>query len=412
MILVERHIIKKSHKSFKDIDLACFGAKNIFNMGLYLVKQEYEKSGVCMDYYALEKMLKTEYSECYYSISPASAQQVLLGLYRDCQSFFAALKSYQSNPNKFLGCPEFPRYKNKKFGRHLLVYSVSNQLRFRDDMIVFPKKDRIKPLKTNVLSGIQQVRFVPKDGHYVVEVVYRYQEDSQQSNNDRVMSIDLGVNNFATCFSNVGNALIFSGKPLLSINQYYDKNKARLQENIPSYSKRRTTKKIKSLTFKRNNKVKDYVHKVSKNIVQVCKNQGISEIIIGKNREWKQKIKLGRTKEIQKRNNRNFSQIPHNMLVNQLVYKGLRAGIMVRQIGESHTSKCSALDMESIEHHDVYVGKRVKRDLFKTKTGKLLNADMNGAMNIYRRGTNDMTFNKLSVSIGFVFNPVKFKIAC
>ena len=177
--------------------------------------------------------------------------------------------------------------------------------------------------------------------------------------------------------SNVVKPFSINGKPLKSINQYYDKEKARLQAHLKCNKK--TSKRINSITNIRNNKVKDYLHKSSREIVNFLVSNNISTLIIGYNEEWKQNINLGRT------NNQSFVNIPFYTFINQLDYKCKLEGINVILTEESYTSKCSFLDNESIEKHESYLGKRIKRGLFKSAEGKLINADLNGSLNILKK---------------------------
>ena len=153
-----------------------------------------------------------------------------------------------------------------------------------------------------------------------------------------------------------------------------------------------------SLTRKRNNKVKDYLHKASKKIIDICIEDNITTLVVGQNDGWKQEVNIG------KRNNQNFVYIPFDNFISMLKYKSERQGLRFIVINESHTSKCSSYDLEKVCHHDNYVGKRVKRGLFKTREGILLNADINGSYNIMRKVKGDAVMPPYT---GFGYNPVK-----
>ena len=86
-----------------------------------------------------------------------------------------------------------------------------------------------------------------------------------------------------------------------------------------------------------------------------------------------------------KKTNQKFVAIPHAIFINQLVYKCQLVGIKVATIGEAYTSKCSFLDFEPIEKQVSYLGKRVKRGLFKASSGRVYGADQNGSLNIIRK---------------------------
>jgi putative transposase len=349
----------------------------------------------------LNKKFKTENQENYRDLSTQSSQQTIKLVEKNLKSYFGAIKKWKTDKTGFNGQPKFPKYKHKTKGRFTLIYT-NQQIGYKNGYITFPKQEGISPLKTNVSKEqIQQVRFIPKPGYYVVEVVYRVVEVKPKENNGKYISIDIGVNNLATCISTDCGPFIINGKPLKSINQFYNKKLARLKSELKTKHNRNSSKKINKLTLKRNNKVKDYLHKASKKIASKCVEHDIRTVIVGYNNGWKQEVNLG------KKTNQNFVHIPFDTFINQLRYKSERQGIGFVEINESHTSKCSSLDLEEVGHHDVYVGKRVKRGLFRTSKGILLNADVNAAFNILRKGSSDAVFQ--TACIGFGCNPIKLK---
>lgn len=200
---------------------------------------------------------------------------------------------------------------------------------------------------------------------------------SLKQDNKRYASIDLGLNNLATVGSNVMKPFIINGKPLKSINQFYNKKLAKLKSNLKDEKK--TSNRIKRLHFKRNNKIKDYLHKASRCIINQLVSNSINTLIIGHNKKWKQEINIGSV------NNQKFVSIPHSRFIDMLKYKASLEGINVLIQEESYTSKCSFLDNEPIQKHECYKGTRIKRGLFKSKKHGLINADVNGALNILRK---------------------------
>lgn len=171
--------------------------------------------------------------------------------------------------------------------------------------------------------------------------------------------------------------LIINGKPLKSMNQYYNKVKARCQSELPKgvFS----SKRINELTFKHNCKINDYLHKATNKIIQFCLSNGMNTLVVGYNEFWKQKVNLGKV------NNQNFVQIPFEKMLFMLKYKCERHGLNITMHEESYTSKCSFLDVEEIKRHDDYLGARIKRGLFRSGSGALINADVNGSYNIIRK---------------------------
>jgi putative transposase len=399
MYLVEQHIISVNDKRYKDLDRICFLSKNLYNAALYTIKQEFLCTGKWIRYTSLDRKLKDEDNFDYRAISAASSQQILMSLDKSLKSYFSAIKSWKRDNKKFTGCPKFPKYKHKTKGRNVFPYSYA-QFKHRDNYIFFPKKEGLSPLKTNCKEGsVKQVRFVPKPDCYIIEVVYESKVKEQLPDNNRVMSIDLGVNNLASIVTNVSKkAILIDGRKLKSINQYYNKKKSKIQQQLKKTNGKENSRRLMSLTRKRNNKVKDYLHKANKEIINICLEDNITTLIVGHNDGWKQNTNLG------KRNNQNFVSIPFETFISMLRYKSERQGLRFVEVNESHTSKCSSFDLEPVEHHDPYVGKRVKRGLFKTKDGILLNADINGSYNIMRKVKGDAVMPPYT---GFGYNPVK-----
>ena len=203
---------------------------------------------------------------------------------------------------------------------------------------------------------------------------------------------------------------IIDGRKLKSINHKYNKLIGKLQSEIDttkSPRKKEELNKLKARIFQnRKNKISDYLHKSAKKIVDVAVESGVHEIIIGRNKEWKQNCNMG------KKNNQNFVQIPHATLFEYIKYRAEIAGINVVFQEESYTSKCDALAIEEIKKQITYFGKRVHRGLFRSKTGQLINADVNGALNILRKCKGkfgDLWVAKLA-SMGNVSSPVRYFI--
>ena len=218
------------------------------------------------------------------------------------------------------------------------------------------------------------------------------------------MGIDLGLDNLVTCVSE-DKTFIVSGKILKSMNQLYNKTKAKLKSQKEDKGKRRkwlNTDKLQKLEEKRSDFIKDFLHKTSRGIINFCLSNKISKIVVGHNKQWKDSIAIG------KQNNQNFVAIPHSQLISCLKYKCELVGIKFIECEESYTSKCDALAFEPVKKHEVYLGKRIKRGLFQSSIGKLINADVNGALNILRKVINDSFVRKI-IDSGSLFLPVKIR---
>jgi len=399
MLLTERHIISKNHRQFKNIDSLCFLSKNLYNYANYLIKQHYKETGHFLRYREIEKQLRENKQIDYVSLPNNSSQQILMLLDKNWKSFFALIKIFKKNKKELSGCPKPPKFKDKVKGRNIVLFTYQ-QINVKNSFIKFPKKTKLSSLKTNV-AKLQQVRVIPQSTCYVIEVIYEEQEQSLVKNNN-YCAIDLGVNNLMTLTFNKNiKPIVINGKPLKSINQYYNKKKGKLQSDLEKNHKRKTSNRINKLTLKRNNKINDYIHKTTKKLVDICIKNNISKVVIGCNKGWKQNINIG------KRNNQNFVNIPYLKILQQSEYKLKLKGIFVLLNEESYTSKCSALDLEPVQKQDVYLGKRIKRGLFKSSKGLLINADVNGSLNIGRKVFNDVF---IPVDIGLVMNPVKVNL--
>ena len=231
-----------------------------------------------------------------------------------------------------------------------------------------------------------------------------YNSEKKMVDSSKSMGIDLGLDNLVTCVSE-DKTFIVSGKILKSVNRFYNKTKAKLKsqkENKGKKRKKLNTDKLQNLEEKRSDFIKDFLHKTSRGIVNFCLSNRISRIVIGHNKQWKDSIAIG------KQNNQNFVAIPHSQLISYLKYKCELVGITLIECEESYTSKCNALAFEKIQKHDVYLGKRVKRGLFQSFVGKLINADVNGALNILRKVISDSFVRKI-IDSGSLFLPVKIR---
>lgn len=356
----------------------CHLSKNLCNEANYIVRQEFFDNGRWIRYNELYNKLKT--SENYKELPAKTAQQTLKLVDRNWSSFFQSMKGWNQNPDKFLGKPKPPKYK-KKDGEHLLVFT-NQQCKIRAGYLRFPKKVGIEPVKTRLddNTNLKEVRVIPKGVGYVFEIVYEKETNPEQLNRQRIAGIDLGSRNIVAIANNIGLEPIIvkdDGNGIKSIQQYFNKVRASLK-SIYDRQGGKNSKRLRKLETKRYRKAKDYIHKLTKFIVDWCEANDIGTLVIGYNSEWKQGCNMG------KRNNQTFVQIPHWEIINKIQYKAEEHGIEVVLQEESHTSKCSFYDNEPIEHHDEYVGKR-KRGLFKTTTGDIINADVNGALNIIRK---------------------------
>jgi putative transposase len=402
MKLVEQHIINKNNPLWVVIDQLCFQSKNLYNSALYKIKQEYLLTGKYLRYVDLEKLFREENNIDYFAIPTATSQQILRLLDQNVKSFFGLLKAYKKNKKSLNGCPRFLKYKDKLKGRNVYIVR-GDTIRYDNEHLILPKRLNINPIKSKNITNreqINQIRFIPGSGCYKIEIVYEKSEKELLPDNGRYSVIDLGVNNLTTLTTNISelNPLIINGKIIKSINQQFNKRKSKIQSELKKNHNKYNSKKLNNLQLKRDNKIKDYLHKTSRIVVNYLLNNNINTLVVGYNKEWKTGINIGKV------NNQKFVNIPYSNLISMLEYKCKLGGINIIINEESYTSKCSSLDFEPICKKEEYMGKRIKRGLFRTKKGKLINSDVNGSLNIGRKVIGDVF---IPSDIGFVFNPIK-----
>lgn len=372
MQLAERIQIKKGSAEYMELDRACFLSKNLYNAALYAVRQHFFKTGkykgcnaLCHEFIAMK-------NPDYYAMNTKVSQQTMKLVDKSFVSFFALVKKKIK--------ARIPKYLPKD-GRQVLAFTMQavskpllkqGYIKLSDIESTFKIRDDIQ--------NIACVRVVPKPTFncYDVEVVYNVPDIEMKPDNGRYAAIDLGISNLATVSFNCEKPFIVNGRPLKSINQYYNKRRSECK-NLKS-------NKSRSLNRKRDNKVRDYLHKASRMVVNQLASRAVNTLVIGKNDGWKQEAGMGR------RNNQTFVSIPFEAFIGMMEYKCRMAGITVIQANESHTSKCSFLDMEPIGHHEEYVGKRIRRGLFRSSDGRLINADLNGSLNIMRKEVGERAF--------------------
>ena len=376
---VERHIIKPNHKHYNLLNEFCYKSKNLYNYANYIIRQEFIKNGNWIRYNNLDKILKQEGNNFDYKNMPLAScsQQCLKLLDKNWKSFFQSIKDYNQNPSKYLGRPKLPKYKPKN-GRNILILTSQN-CKIQKGIVKFPKTFKGFYLKTKV-NKLQQVRIIPKDRYLVVEIVYKINNIVPMLDNNKYISIDLGLDNFVTVVNNCGlKPFVINGKGLKSINQYYNKQVSYYK----SISKRMNgldyTNRISKITNKRNNKVDDFIHKASRYIVDYCRDNKINTIIIGNNKNWKQNSKMSKVV------NQNFISIPYYKFIEKVKYKAEEIGINIIITEESYTSGTSFLDNELPIKENYNKNRRIHRGLFISNNNIRINADVNGAYQIMKK---------------------------
>src|SRR5699024_3507498 len=384
--LVEKHIIKSNDARYAILDKYSHLSNNIYNQALYRFRQAFFK-GKWLSYEKLDKSFKQSFNQkdcmLYRSMKSVHlAQQILKLVNQNMTSWNKARKAYLKTPQKFTGKPKIPKYKTKGGKNIVIVDNQTAKLR-ANGIVEIPVMDSLKiKLQHKETNKIQQVRVIPKNNTFVIEIVYKtnkvidYKED-----NGRYLTIDPGLDNAFTLASNVKGfkPVIINGRHLKSVNQYYNKQKARLTRIYDLYKQNRNTKRLNKLDFYRNQKTLKFAHEASKRIVEIALSHELNTIVIGKNKGQKRSSNMG------KRINQNFIGIPHQKMIEMIEYKANLAGIVVIQANEAYTSQTSFLDNEIPINQNgdkarkrkelSPVKRRVKRGLFKSNKGILINAD-------------------------------------
>ncbi len=366
----------------------CLQTKNLYNRAMFLFKQNYCQTKQYFSYQQLDRKLKTE--KCYKNLPAQTAQHTLKILTRNWKSFQQAKTEYKTNPRMFIGKPRPPKYKAKK-GQQVAIFT-NQQARIIGRKLVLPKKIAFST-KTRLSETVKlkEVRIIPRGRGYTVEIVYSKLIPDTEMNGKNLGAIDLGLTNLITYVDNIGNKPIVvkdEGKGIKSIIQFYLKEVKKIQQKyafqqhsaLQNYNQLSYGPRFYQLCETKRRKVRNWIHQMSKQFVKYWLENSIQRVFIGYNPRWKQQIRL------RKKTTQIFVLIPFDKIIHSLKYKAEEKGIRVEMIEENYTSKCSFLDNEYSRKRTKYKGRRVKRGLFRSAHGILINADVNGAYNILMKG--------------------------
>lgn len=410
MILAEKHIYKPTHKYYAELDNLCFLSKNLYNSTLYNVRQHYFSTGDYKNYNQVNFEFTHNNQSDYRALPAKVAKHTQRLVDQNFKSFFALLK--KKNQGQYNKSISLPKYLDKIKGREVVQYEkgainikglADNEIKLSGTNIV---------IKTKIArQAIQAVRIVPCNGYIKIEVLYKIQECNLKQKDDNVASIDLGLNNLITVTFTNNKPLIINGRPLKSINQYYNKKKAKYTSLVEKCNSKKASKRLKRLSLKRTNKIDDYLHKSVSYLMNQLVFNNISTLVVGYNKNWKQDIGIGKV------NNQNFTNVPHLKLVQILKYKCQLYGINFVLQEESYTSKSSFIDKDILPIYKpnddkkyLFLGKRIKRGLYQSKEGKFLNADVNGSYNIMRKVVGETIYDIVN-PIEVCSMPYKFSVS-
>lgn len=337
------------------------------------MRQEFVKNKNKLTAYDIQKIMQT--MECYKECGSQAAQKTIQLVDKNWKSFFVAIKDWSKNPTKYLGKPKLPKYL-KKDGRQVFILK-NIQCSLKDGMFrISFKPFQGYTVKTHVKGKLLQCRFVPKGLYYVMEIVYEIEAPDVFGTSERLVAIDIGVDNFITMVNNIGeNPIAVKGGVIKSINQFYNKQKANIQSELKKTNGKDWSKKLQKLTDKRYEMIKYQMHCISKYVVDWCVLYGIDTLIVGYNDNWKQENK----------GMQNFTYIPYELFIQMLAYKCENNGIKFIENEEAYTSGTSFLDNEDPIKENYNKERRVYRGLFVSNDGKKINADVNGAYQIMKK---------------------------
>ena len=396
MQLAERHLIKPSHELYDTLDDLTFKAKNLYNHGLYLYRQSYfehKKSpeSPILSWVDIDKSLRKQGHEDMRALPSKVANAVLKNLGETITSYWKLVRLKREGT--LSQNPKLPSYLHKTDGRYPLSFNYQTfgaKRGFNNELFLCPKGINL-PIPTKVANP-KQVRIVPNHDNFIIEVIYDAKERAPKSTS-KYAGIDLGVDNFATItFTAQNQPLIIKGLELKSVNQGYNRLIAKAQEMLPETCK--TSKSIHRLWSRRSWILRTKIHQMTAFLAALFDEMQIEKVFIGKNNNWKQNLPFG--KKVKQR----FAYLPYETFIEQLKYKCQLRGITVVLQEESYTSKASFLDGDDIPiygetENPQFSGRRIKRGLYRSGDGRLINADVNGSYNILRKGlmNNHLPFN-------------------
>ncbi|WP_302162817.1 transposase [uncultured Fusobacterium sp.] len=406
-----KHLSKEEYLSIRELSHT---AKNLYNQAVYNIRQYYFQENKYLNYQKNNSLLKS--SDNYKTLNSNMSQQILKEVDGSFKSFFGLLK--KKNKGMYNAKVKLPSYLPKNSFTTLVIGFV----RLNEDTLVIPysnsfkknhKKISIKIPPILLDKKIKEIRIIPKFNARFFEVQYTYEVEEEQRNLDKnhALAIDFGINNLATCVTSKGKSFIIDGKKLKSINQWFNKENARLQsiKDKQKYGKKPTLRQ-KYLYSSRNNKVNDYMSKTARKIINYCLENNIGILICGYNETFQRNSNIG------KANNQTFVNIPFGKLREKLEYLCKLYNLRFAEQEESYTSKSSFFDMDILPKFEAdkpqtysFLGKRIKRGLYQTSKGYIFNADVNGALNILRKS--NVVDLEVLYSRGEVDTPARIRIA-
>jgi IS605 OrfB family transposase len=414
-LTVKQQVKRLSKEDYRTIRELCHIAKNLANEAIYNVRQYYFSECEFLKYEKNYTLLKN--SPNYKALNSNMAQQILKEVDGSFKSFFSLLKLAKQGKYAFRDC-RLPHYLPKDGYTTLVIGFVG----LKGNKLILPFSNSFKKTHKAVEitippilldKKVKEIRIIPKAKARFFEIQYIYEAECVQRNlnTNNALALDLGINNLVTAVSSNGKSFIIDGKKLKSINQWFNKENARLQsiKDKQHYGKKSTSRQ-KAIARNRNNKVNDYMNKAARKVINYCIANDMGTLVVGYNETFQRGGHIG------KRNNQNFVNIPYGQLRSKLEYLCKMNGIIFVKQEESYTSKSSFWDRDDIPVYNAdnpreyqFSGKRIHRGQYKTASGKIINADVNGALNIMRKSS--VVDVNILYGRGEVDTPVRIRIA-
>ena len=257
-------------------------------------------------------------------------------------------------------------------------------------------------------SKVKEFTILPKNEAFYLEISYEVERQKHDLDISQALSIDLGTaDNLAACVDTLGNSLLIDARSMKAMNQLWNKKVSTRKENKPEAY---WDNWLDRVTRKRNHQMKDGINKAAKLIIDHCLKYSIGTLVIGWNEGFKSNANMD------KLNNQKFVQMPLGKLKNRLKQLCNLHGIRFQETEESYTSKASFLDGDSLPVYGQKPegwkasGKRVKRGLYQSANGSIVNADLNGAANILRKVASNLSLDLGSLGRRCLTNAARIRV--
>jgi len=383
-VVQKNHVRNLSKNDFENLRLCCKLSKNLYNVTLWTTRKYHEENNKFLPYESAYHIVKK--NENYVKIPSAVGQQTMKVVDRSFKSFFNILKQKKAgNYNRPVRIPHYLR----KDGYFVCIFQQSSfkvvekngKTLMRLSMgLWFQKEQNCKYLffamPLNVIGHqIKEVRIIPRYGGIFFEIEYVYNQDPIPTDLDttKYVGIDLGLQNFATCYSTLGTSFICEGQGIKAYNQLWNKRKAKLQSQYDRQNIKFGSK-MNCLLWQRSQKINNFMAQNVNYIIQHCLQHKIGNIVVGELKDIKQNANLG------KKNNQHFQYITNGLFKQKLQSKCEIYGIKYIETEESYTSQtcsqCGRIRKANRKHRGLYVCDQCHAKI---------NADTNGAINIIKK---------------------------